>query len=162
MYRRSPRLALLVALGAVSAVTAGVGGRADDVRVTIVSITASDRHNVVDPKLKEVAREVQKHEPQLTGFKLGPVICMPVNVGPNKESFPLVDEEKADITVLGKDDTRQRIRLAVKTPRVGEITYWTCYDKFFPIVTRYLTLNERERLIVAVMVAPTAKEKDKK
>jgi hypothetical protein len=161
MYHRSPRLALLVALAAVSAVTAGVGARADDVRVTIVAVAASDRHREVNPKLKEIAREVQKLEAALTGYKLERTTSKPVNVG-QKESFALVDGETADITVLTKDDSRQRIRLEVKTPRVGAITYSTCYDKFFPIVTRYLTLNERERLIVAIMVQPAVKEKDKK
>ena len=73
-----------------------------------------------------------------------------------------MDDATTDITVLGKDDTGERVRLAVKAPLVGEITYLTCYGKFVPIVTRYLTKNDRERLIVAIMVKSMAKDKDKR
>jgi hypothetical protein len=155
-----PALALLTALGALATVAAGVTTRADDVSVTIVAITASDRHGDVNARLKEIAAEVRKREAKLTGYKLGQTTCKSVNVG-QKEKFPLVDGETADVTVLRMDDSRQRIQLAVKTPQVGEITYSTCYKKFFPIVTRYLTQNDRERLIVAIMVKP-AEEKDRK
>src|SRR5207237_4954667 len=111
----------------------------DGLRVTIVAITASDKHRDVNPKLKQIAREVQKHDAALTGFRAGETICKQVGVG-QKENFQLkVDEASADITVLQKDDSNQRIRLAVKAPLVGEITYSTCYDKFFPILTRYVT-----------------------
>jgi hypothetical protein len=72
------------------------------------------------------------------------------------ENFPLVEDASADITVL--QDDKQRVRLAVKAPLVGEITYQTCYDKFFPIVTRYLTTKDRERLIVAIMVTSATKD----
>jgi len=130
----------------------------DGIRVTIVAITASDKHRDVDPKLKQLAREVQKqHDPALTGYKLGETVSKPVAVG-QKENFKLVDDASADITVLQKDDSNQRIRLAVKAPLVGEITYSTCYDKFFPIITRYTTRADRERLIVAIMVRQTAKD----
>ena len=46
-----------------------------------------------------------------------------------------------------------RVRLAVKAPLAGEITYTTCCSKFFPIMTRYLT-KDNERLIIAIMVKP--------
>jgi hypothetical protein len=124
----------------------------DAIRVTIVAITASDKHNTVDPRLKNLAHEVRKqHDQALTGYKLGETVSKPVAVG-QKENFKLVDDASADITVLQKDDTNNRIRLAVKAPLVGEITYSTCYDKFFPIITRYQTRSDRERLIVAIMV----------
>jgi len=130
----------------------------DAIRVTIVAITASDKHSNVDPRLKNLAREVRKqHDQALTGYKLGETVSKPVGVG-QKENFKLVDEQSADITVLQKDDTNQRIRLAVKAPLVGEITYSTCYDKFFPILTRYTTRTDRERLIVAIMVRQPGKE----
>lgn len=130
----------------------------DAIRVTIVAITASDKHNNVDPRLKSLAHEVRKqHDQALTGYKLGETVSKPVAVG-QKENFKLVDEQSADITVLQKDDTSQRIRLAVKAPLVGEITYSTCYDKFFPIITRYRTNANQERLIVAIMVRQAGKD----
>jgi hypothetical protein len=87
----------------------------------------------------------------LTGFRLVDSEIRPVNVG-QKESFKLVGDAVADVTVLGKDDAKKRIRLTVKPPLMGEITYGISYDKFFPIVTR--TLSNNERLIIAVMVQP--------
>jgi hypothetical protein len=152
-------LALAFALAALAAVAADITPRAEDVRVTIVAITAGNQsHDVNPPKLREIAREVQRYDGGLTGFKLAQTTSKALNVGQH-ESFKLVDDTTADITVLQKDESQQRVRLAVKLPLVGEITYSTCYDKFFPVVTRYLTKNERERLIVAIMVKPVAKEK---
>jgi hypothetical protein len=155
--RRPPTLTLLAVCGA----TLAGAGRAEDVQVTIVAIKASDRNQDIHPKLEEIAREVKKRDASLTGYKLERTTSKGVNVG-QKESFALVDGATADITVLQKDDSKQRVRLALKAPLVGEITYSTCYDKFFPIVTRFLTTNDRERLIVAVMVKQPAKDKDKK
>ncbi|HTK77699.1 MAG TPA: hypothetical protein VL371_20705 [Gemmataceae bacterium] len=130
----------------------------DAIRVTIVAITASDKHTNIDPRLKNLAREVRKqHDQALTGYKLGETVSKPVAVG-QKENFKLVDDASADITVLQKDDTNQRIRLAVKLPFVGEITYSTCYEKFFPIITRYTTRTNQERLIVAIMVRQSGKD----
>jgi len=152
-------LALGLTLAAIAAASAGGGpGHAGDVRVTIAAITASSQHQTVDPKLREIAREVQRRQSDLSGYKLGQTDSRALNVG-QKESFWLVDDAKADITVLAKDEGGERVRLAVKVPLMGEISYQTCYDKFFPIVTRYLTKDDRERLIVAIMVKSAAKEK---
>src|SRR5690349_3973744 len=151
--------AMLVLSAAFAGLAAAEPSRADDVRVTIVAVKASDRSHDVNAKLKELAREVQKRDPSLTGYSIAQTTCKAVNVG-QKESFKLIgDDVTADITVLQKDDSRQRVRLAVKAPLVGEVTYLTSYDNFSPIATRYLTPNDRERLIVAIMVRPVAKEK---
>jgi len=148
---------------ALTAVSAGSPPAAGDVNVTNAAITASSQHQDVNPKLRDLAREVRKNveTSSLTGFRLGQTDSRSLNVG-QKESFKLVDDAAADITVLRRYDDRQRVQLEVKVPLIGEITYETCYDKFFPIVTRYLTKNERDRLIVAVMVKSVAREKDKK
>jgi len=151
-------LVLGLTLAAIAAAAAGGPAQSDDVRVTIAAIMASSQHQTVDPKLRDFAREVQKREPSLSGYKVGQTDSRSLPVG-QKESFKVVDDATTDITVLGKDDTGERVRLAVKAPLVGEITYLTCYGKFVPIVTRYLTKNDRERLIVAVMVKPAAKDK---
>jgi len=151
-------LALLLTVAALATVSAGFPAQTDDVRVTILAITASSQHQDVNPKLRDFAREVKKYDSSLSGYRLGQMDSRALNVG-QKESFKLVDDATADITVLGKDDNGQRVRLAVKAPLIGEITYLTCYDKFFPIITRYLTKNDRERLIVAIMVKSVAKEK---
>ena len=63
----------------------------------------------------------------------------------------LADEFEA---VVGKKDA-QKIRMTVKPPMVGQITYTTCCEKFFPIVTRHVT-KEKDRLITARRCSDTA------
>jgi len=46
--------------------------------------------------------------------------------------------------------------MTIKPPTLGEITYSTTCEKFFPIVTRYVT-KDKERLIIAIMVEPCKK-----
>jgi hypothetical protein len=158
---RSSLVALMAVVIPAVWVWADPPAAGDGIRVTIVAITASNKHDKVDPRLKSLASEVRKqHDPALTGYKLGETVSKPVAVG-QKENFKLVDDASADITVLQKDDSNQRIRLAVKAPLVGEITYSTCYDKFFPIITRYETRTDRERLIVAIMVRQAGKDDGK-
>src|SRR5262245_34878811 len=132
--------------------------RADDAKVTIVTILASASHQEIDPKLQQIAAEVKKHEQSLTGFKIHNSQFKSLNVG-QKEKFDLINDQSADVTVISKMDEKKRINLAVKPPTVGEITYSICYDKFFPIVTRYVNANER--LIIAIMVQQP-KDKDGK
>lgn len=135
--------------------------RADERSVTVVAVLATDRNDTIDPKVQGIAEEVKKLEPSLTGFRLVRTTNKPVGVG-RKESFPLVDAEMLAVQLLqiepAKDkDKDERIRLAVKAPMTGEITYSTCCGKFFPILTRYLT-KDNDRLIVAVMVKPPVKK----
>jgi len=141
--------------------TAAAAARAEERSITVVAVLATDRNNVIDPKVQGIAEEVKKLEPTLTGFRLVRTTNKPVAVG-RKESFPLVDAEMLAVQLLQIDppkekDKDERVRLAVKAPLTGEITYSTCCGKFFPILTRYLT-KHNDRLIVAVMVRPAAKK----
>jgi hypothetical protein len=131
---------------------------AEEVRVVVVEILASDRHANVDKDLKCIAEEVQKKEPTLTGFRQGRMTCKAVTVGA-AEKFPLAEGQSATVTVQHGADKNNRVGLKVKPPLIGEITYTTCCGKYFPIVTRYQT-KEGERLIVAIMVKP-CKDKEK-
>jgi hypothetical protein len=144
------QFALAIAAG-VFLVGAHPRARADDARITVVTILASSNNQDVHPKLAQIASEVKKHEQTLTGFKLLNSQFKDVTVG-QKEKFDLLNDVSADVTVLEKDEANKRIRMAVKPPTIGEISYSICYDKFFPIVTRYVSANER--LIIAIMVQP--------
>jgi hypothetical protein len=128
----------------------------EEVRVTVVAILATDQGKKVDQELQGIADEIRKKEPGLTGFRLGRMTRMPVNVG-QKETFPLVDKEVAIVVVKHGANENNRVCLSVKPPQLGEITYTTCCGKFFPIVTRYQT-KDKERLIIAIRVQP-CKEK---
>lgn len=123
--------------------------RAENVRITVLAILASDKSDTIDVKLKEIAERVRKQQPKLTGFRLGQTNCSSVPVG-SEEMFQLVEDQIAKVTVHtgAKND---KVRLTVKAPKLGQLTYATRCDKYFPIVTGYKTKN-RERLIIAIMV----------
>jgi hypothetical protein len=145
-------LAVLLALLAVATVFAD---QPEHPRITVVAIVATDRDSVVDDKLKAIAEEVRKYEPDLKGFKIARSTCLPVPIG-NTETFKLVDEVELTVKVSEVAAKEGRYYLVVKPPLVGEITYSTCPDKYFPIVTRYVTTKDKDRLIIAIMV--TAKK----
>jgi len=149
------QLSLPLALSCLLA-AAPAADTADETRVCVVAIIATDRNTTVDEKIKCIAKEVQKKEPALTGFRMATTNCKPLTAGA-KESFPLVEGEVASVVVEGKCKG-ERVRLTVKAPLMGEITYSTTCGKYFPIVTRYQT-KDKDRLIIAVMVKPECKGK---
>ncbi|HEX4591619.1 MAG TPA: hypothetical protein VH120_16905 [Gemmataceae bacterium] len=130
--------------------------QAQDVRVTVVTVLATDKNTDVDPKLKDLKREVMSREPTLTGYRIGKTGHRDINVG-QKQAIKLFDDKdySTDVTLVAKDDTRKRVTIEVKAPLVGAIRYDTVYDKFFPIVTPAVV--DGERLIIAYMVKPAGK-----
>ena len=149
-----PLAALLMLLAGL--LSGPAGARAEEkVKVTVVAILATGRNQTVDPKLKCVADEVQKLDPKLTGFSLAKNTSKSLPVG-TAADFPLVDKQKASVTVQHGPDKDNRVGLVVKPPGLGEIAYTTCCGKYFPIVTRYQT-KDKDRLIIAIMVKPCSK-----
>ncbi|HLW64456.1 MAG TPA: hypothetical protein VKS79_03990 [Gemmataceae bacterium] len=132
--------------------------RADDekIEVTVLAILASDKSTVIDERLKDVAKEIQKKEPALTGFAVERVTKKSIRLG-DKDTFKLVDEKEVLVALSQRDPMTGRVTVTIKPPTVGEITYACCCGKFFPVITRYVT-KENERLIVAVMVKPCHKK----
>jgi hypothetical protein len=128
----------------------------DKIEVTVLAILASEKNNVIDERLKDVAKEIQKKEPALTGFAVERVTKKTIRLG-DKDSFTLVDEKEVQVALSQRDPATGRVTVTIKPPTVGEITYACCCGKFFPVVTRYVT-KENERLIVAVMVKPCHKK----
>jgi hypothetical protein len=131
-----------------------------EVKVTVVAILASE-DGQVDPRLKDIAREIRKsdeikkRQPQLTGFRLAKMTCKPVAIR-GSESFELVADQQASITVMKPTDKENRVQLKISPPTVGDITYTTVCNKFVPFITSYQTSN-RELLIIAVRVQPCKK-----
>jgi hypothetical protein len=122
---------------------------ADEVKVTVLAILATEKNSTVDADLKDIAERVQKQEPKLTGFRQGRQSSKSVAVGDAKESFGLVEDQVVTVSVEAVKNNK--IRMTIKPPTLGEITYSTTCEKFFPIVTRYVT-KDKERLIIAIMV----------
>jgi hypothetical protein len=150
----SRRLLWLLAIAA-GPLAAAPCGDAEEVKVTLAVILATDRNNQVARELKGIAQEVQKKYPNLLGFRLEEITCKSLSVG-KSEKFALVDDEVATVLVRYAADNKNRVGLTVKPPLQGEIQYTTCCGKFLPMVTRYET-KDKERLIIAIRVQPCKK-----
>ena len=124
----------------------------EPVRVTVVVILASETDAVVDPALVELAKQVQKREPKLTGFKVHAAEAKSIGVGESAK-FSLVEKQELQVTVNRPRDERGQIALTIKPPGLENITYGCACDKFFPVVTPYRT-SAGEVLILAVMAKP--------
>ena len=127
------------------------------VNVTVVIVLASEKHTNVDPKLKELAKEVQKHDPKLTGFKLVATECKSIPVG-DSTTVNLTDKQVLKVTVDKARDKEGRISLTLDPPRMDSVVYACACDKFFPIVTPHRT-KSGEQLIIAVMAKPCTAKK---
>jgi hypothetical protein len=139
-----------LALGVVLA--AGAAAAAEEVRVCVIAIVATERNDKVDPKLTCIAREVQKKNPKLKGFTFTDLGCKSVTVGEPKE-FKLPGDEVATITVRRAADEHNRVRLEVKPPRMKRISYETICGKFLAIMTPVHT-GDGDVVILAVRVTP--------
>ena len=129
----------------------------DPVRVTVVIVLATTENATVDPKLKELAKEVQKRDPKLTGFKLVATECKSIPVG-GAETINLTDQQQLKLQVDKAKDANGRISLTLNPPAMEAVTYACACDKFFPVVTPYRT-KAGEQLIIAVMAKPCALKK---
>jgi hypothetical protein len=131
------------------------------IKVTVVVILASDRSTWVDPRLKCIAEEVRKRDPNLRGFTLASMSCRSLAVD-DKVSLPLLEGAAADVCIHCCGDKHNRVTLAVTPPGQGEIVYRTVCGKFLPIVTRYRTRPRippevvAEALATAQMRSPSA------
>lgn len=125
---------------------------AEDLRVSVVVIVASETDEKVDPKLECIAREVKRANKNLKGFRLVHMVCksIPPKV---QETFLLIDKQEVGITVNKGADRKNRVQVRVAPPLLGEITYITPCGKFLPIVTRYRPRQD-ELLIFAIRVQP--------
>ena len=129
----------------------------DPVRVTVVVVLATTENTGVDPKLVELAKEVQKRDDKLLGFKLVSSEAKSVPVG-DSIAFMLVDKQELKVKVEKPKDDNGRVSLTIKPPELGEVTYACTCEKFFPVVTPYKT-KAGEVLIVAVMAKPCMAKK---
>lgn len=127
------------------------------VRVCVVAVLATTQNKVVDEKLECLAKEVQKKDPSLTGFRLERCSSQVLSVG-DKIKFRLVDSEVAEVSIHKGPGKNDRVSLTIKPPMMGEVDYNSCCGKYFPIITRYQT-KDHERLIIAVGVHCCDKEK---
>ena len=127
------------------------------VSVTVVIVLATDQNTTIDPKLKELAKEVQKRDPKLTGFKLVATECKSIPVG-DTATINLTDKQVLKLTVDKSKDKDGRISMTLNPPGMDGVTYACACDKFFPVVTPHRT-KSGEQLIIAVMAKPCTAKK---
>jgi len=134
----------------------------DPVRVTVVIVLATDANNTIDPALAELAKQVQKRDPKLTGFTVHATEAKSIAIG-DSATIELIDKQELKVTVTRAKDAAGKISMTIKPPGLENLTYGCVCDKFFPVVTPYRT-KAGEVLIVAVMAKPCTlgkKPKDK-
>ena|SRR5262245_38776919 len=129
----------------------------DPVRVTVVIVLATTENKNVDPKLAELAKEVQKRDPKLTGFRIVATECKSINVG-DSTTITLVEKKELKVKVEKQKDDQGRISLTLSPPDMDPVTYACTCDKFFPVVTPHRT-KSGEQLIIAVMAKPCTLKK---
>jgi hypothetical protein len=150
--------ALLISLGGWLLPARGEDLRTRPVRVCVVTILATTRKEPVDKRLTCIAKEVQKKDKTLRGFKLIDMNCVSLVVGaPHK--FKLLDKQEVVVVIRHGADKNNWVELKVKPPLQGDITYRTVCGKCLPIITGYKTKNQGDRLILAIMVKPCHKKK---
>src|SRR5262245_3553141 len=94
----------------------------DPVRVTVVIILATEKNSDVDPALTELAKQVQKRAPKLTGYKVHATEAKSIAVG-DSATFVLVEKQELKVTVTRQKDAGGKIALTIKPPELENITY---------------------------------------
>ena len=122
------------------------------VRITVVTVLATGANTTIDNRLSDLAKEVQKRDPALTGFRIHTTEAKSVAPG-DSAAFELIDRQKLVVKVDRPRDEQGRVGLKIRPPGLGEVTYTCTCDRFFPVVTPHRT-REGETLIVAVMARP--------
>ena len=116
-----------------------------------MAILATDQNNKIDPKLESIAKEIQKTDPKLTGFRIAVMTKKTIAVG-GKDDFDLGGDQSLHVVVEQKLDKDDRYQLKITPPKMGDITYQTtCCGRFLPIITPVRTKNN-ELLIIGVCV----------
>jgi hypothetical protein len=122
------------------------------IRVVVVVILATKDNNVVDKKLADLAKEMEKRGSEFTGFKIHSVLSESIEIG-KSNSFDLLEEKTLKVAIDKPKDDKGRVGLTI-TPKDGtEVSYTCACEKFFPILTGHKT-KDGPSVIVAVSAKP--------
>src|SRR5262249_19727810 len=131
------------------------GEKGEKIKVTLLVVLAKEDGASIDPRLQQLADEIQKRNPQLKSFRVQSMTSRDLREN-QKSVFEMVDKKTAEIVVKQAVDDGNRVDIGVTPPDQGEIVYRATCGKFVPIVTRYKT-KASERLILALRVEPCLK-----
>jgi hypothetical protein len=130
--------------------------KGESIQIVVLVILGTDKNEIVHERLPEIAAEIRKKDPQLTGFDLHKTFNKAIRLGENVD-LELIGEAKAQLIINEKTDDEGRLTVTVKLPKLEEITYACTCGKFFPIITNQYTSDKR-RVIIAVMAKPCKKK----
>jgi hypothetical protein len=132
----------------------------DEIEVRVLAILVSEHHMDVDQKLSEFAKQVQKKQPTLTGFKLDHSTVEKVPLGETKK-FPLSGDEVVEVTVNKERNEKGSVILTIKPPKLKQLTYACVCDKYFSIATEHYvgTGKDRAQLFIAIKASPCSPPK---
>jgi hypothetical protein len=125
------------------------------IKVMVLVILGNDKNTEINERLREIAPELKKKDPKLTGFSLFRTSNPSMKMGESKQ-IDLIDKEELKVTVNEKTDDAGNVTITIKPPKVDAITYSCTCGKFFPVFTNYYTADNK-RLIIAVMAKPCKK-----
>lgn len=128
----------------------------EPIQLVVLVILATDQNSDINERLKEIAAEIRKKEPLLTGFELHKTFNKNLKLG-EQLSIELIGRAMADLMINEKTDDEGRMTVTVKPPKLDEITYACTCGKFFPIITNHYTAD-KQRLIIAIMAKPCKKK----
>jgi hypothetical protein len=106
------------------------------VKVTVVAIMASDRCKCIDPRLKEIAAELQSINKRLTGFSVASITEQSL-LANEKGKFACLSDACVEVVIQQCVDKNGVVCLGVKAPLQNELVYKSVCGKFFLLVTRY-------------------------
>lgn len=149
-----PRLILAIAVVLASTNVSFADDPPQKLKVTLVSILASEEGSSVDRRLEQIAEEVQRRFPQLKSFKIQSLTTRELAVR-ERSPFELIDGKVAEVMIKHGVDG-DRVSVAVTAPGQKEVVYRTVCGKFVPIMSEYQTPG-RERLILALRVEAPSK-----
>ncbi|MFO0863903.1 MAG: hypothetical protein U0744_04490 [Gemmataceae bacterium] len=127
-----------------------IGGAGPKAKVAVIVVFASEEGDSVDPRLKNIAEEVRKLNPNLKSFRVKSTTTRELHENV-KATLPLTDAKTVEITVKQAVDKDGKTTLAVAPPDQGEIVFRLAANKYLPIVTRVQT-ERKERVILAIRV----------
>jgi len=142
----------LIAAILLAATTDPVCPKTEPIQVVVLVILASDKSTEINERLRDIAAEIRKKDPQWTGFELHKTLSKSIVIGEVLQ-IELVGKAKAELTINEKTDDNGRMTITVKPPKLDDITYTCTCGKFFPIITNHYTA-EKERVIIAIMAKP--------
>ncbi len=122
------------------------------IRVVVVVILATKDNNVVDKKLADLAKEMEKRGSEFTGFKIHSVLTESIAVG-KSHSFEMLEEQTLKVAIDKPKDEGGRVGLTITPKNGSEVSYTCACDKFLPLLTGYKTKGGPS-VIVAVGAKP--------